>query len=246
VRDHDGHAVANLEKQDFQLFDDGKPVEIAGFSVEKLGGQAIPGRSLPSPDGLKSGAGAATDIAQHLSLIFSTIVQWGGFRILTHMRDAAAKQINGLQPGDRVAIATSSCSVTQDFTNDRPKLLEAVTHLQIAPPQMCRYSAAVVLQLELLKDVVKRMANLPGRRWIRLMSGGFWVRHDDRWNRPTDLSDAAVHAKVVINALDPGGATESTGWGAATTSSGMNGDVQSNFPPRQGNLWVIGGVQRGG
>jgi hypothetical protein len=39
-----------------------------------------------------------------------------------------------------------------------------------------------------------------------------------------------VHAKVVINALDPGGATESTGWGAATTSSGMNGDVQSNFP----------------
>jgi hypothetical protein len=78
VRDHDGHAVANLEKQDFQLFDDGKPVEIAGFSVEKLGGQAIPGRSLPSPDGLKSGAGAATDIAQHFITYFFDDRSMGG------------------------------------------------------------------------------------------------------------------------------------------------------------------------
>jgi VWFA-related protein len=229
VRDRDGHAVANLEKQDFQLFDDGKPVEIAGFSVEKPGSQAIPDRSLPIPNGPKPGAGAATDIPQHFITYFFDDLSMGGFSILTHIRDAAVKQINDLQPGDRVSIATSSCSVTQDFTNDRAKLLEAVSHLQIAPPQMCRYSAAVVLQIELLKDVVKRMADLPGRREILLVSGGFRVRRDDRWNGPADLSDAAVRAKVVINALDPGGATESAGWGAATPGYGKNGDVQSNF-----------------
>jgi len=46
VRDHDGHVVSNLGKDDFQLFTDGKRQEITTFSVENPG-QAAPDRSLP-------------------------------------------------------------------------------------------------------------------------------------------------------------------------------------------------------
>jgi hypothetical protein len=34
VRDSHGKAIAGLKKSDFQLFDDGHPVEIASFTVE--------------------------------------------------------------------------------------------------------------------------------------------------------------------------------------------------------------------
>ena len=35
VRDTQGHAVANLHKEDFQLFQDGKPQEISNFAVRR-------------------------------------------------------------------------------------------------------------------------------------------------------------------------------------------------------------------
>src|ERR1039457_7250598 len=40
VRDRKGHAVGLLVKEDYQLFDRGKPQTISSFSVETLAGQA--------------------------------------------------------------------------------------------------------------------------------------------------------------------------------------------------------------
>src|ERR1700683_459141 len=47
VRDHDGHVVSNLGKDDFQLFDNGKRQQITSFSVEDAGSPVAPDRSLP-------------------------------------------------------------------------------------------------------------------------------------------------------------------------------------------------------
>ena len=42
VRDAQGKAIGTLQKEDFQLFDKGKPQVISKFSVEKAGEAVIP------------------------------------------------------------------------------------------------------------------------------------------------------------------------------------------------------------
>jgi VWFA-related protein len=80
---------------------------------------------------------------------------------------------------------------------------------------VCRVSGADVLQIEVLKNVVKRMANLPGSREILLISGGFGIGSYRSARQLTDVIEAAVRSKLIIDALDTGSRTESAGPGAA-------------------------------
>ena len=141
------------------------------------------------------------------------------------MRDAAARQFGALEPGDRAAIFTSSCRVALDFTNDQAKLQQAVARIELRPAAVCRVSPVQILQVELLKGLVRRMANLPARREIVIVSSGFFVDHD-RSQEPVILMDAAIRSKVVINALDLGESAGNGGGIRDNVGSAIRGQDQ--------------------
>jgi VWFA-related protein len=59
------------------------------------------------------------------------------------------------------------------------------------------------IALGVVRDTIKRMASLPGRRTIVLASPGFLTPEQNR--EKNELFDQAIHAEVVINALDARG-----------------------------------------
>jgi VWFA-related protein len=134
-----GKPVANLEKQDFLLYDKGKLQVISKFSVEKAGVHPI----LPTPQVERS----AEEIAQQpnapgiiapdhfVAYFFDDIhLEFGD---LAQARMAAQKHLaTAIGPSDRAAIYTTSGLTQVDFTDDRDKLNDAL--LKIRPNPIAR------------------------------------------------------------------------------------------------------------
>jgi VWFA-related protein len=140
VRDHNGHAVGNLTKEDFRLLDNGKPQFISRFSVEKPGAPAVlqkePTDLAPQPETKPPEAGAAappTVLADHfVAYLFDDIHVHA--EDIMRARDAAARVIaTSMQPADRAAIYTTSGQVMLEFTDDKAKLQETLARLRPVP-----------------------------------------------------------------------------------------------------------------
>jgi len=129
VRDGNGHAVGNLQKEDFQLFDRGKPQVITRFSVEKAGTPSIPVEQATDAAAPEKPQPPAPAIADHfVAYLFDDVHMNAGD--LLWSRNGAERHINeSLQPNSRVAIFTTSGQVTQDFTDDRDKLHQALARI---------------------------------------------------------------------------------------------------------------------
>jgi len=126
VRDSQGHAVENLRKEDFRLFDNGEEQAITQFGIE-----VHASASSNSPTRAQSGtAEPLSSVPEHfLALYFDDLNL--PFDDVVRARDAADRYLaTTLGPSDRAAIFTSSGSIAVDFTSDLKRLHEALFKLR--------------------------------------------------------------------------------------------------------------------
>jgi VWFA-related protein len=123
VRDAQGRAPAGLTRDDFQLFDGGKPQAVTRFYVETPGDNApranLPGRFV---------AYVFDDL--HFGYPDDPSYE-GGVADMERARDAAWRQIDAsLGRDQRAAIYTTSGQIAVDFTADRERLHKALLSIR--------------------------------------------------------------------------------------------------------------------
>jgi VWFA-related protein len=137
VRDAKGAPVETLRKEDFQLFDRGKPQTISQFSLEKpaLKAAAKPAGTQPETAEKATEEESPSPPStpnRFLGLYFDDVHTT--FEEMGRARDAADHYLtSATQPGDRVGIFTASGQKQLDFTADRAKVHQALFELRPRP-----------------------------------------------------------------------------------------------------------------
>lgn len=263
VRDRAGKAIGNLKKEDFQLFDKGKPQFIARFSMEKASGRPMGAVEASAPKDKSPDTTPPTDTPDRfIAYLFDDV--HSKFTELAQTRDAVRRQIDsGLRTTDRAAIYTTSGQTVQDFTDSRDDLHRALAELRPRPvtgqgtshcPNMTYYMADQMenkhdttvidaatldtmscanmtpdqrqqaqqmaesaarqelnlgdhetrLAMGVIRELVRRMAAMPGQRSIIMLSSGF-LTLPEHFTEKSEIMDRAIKANVLINALDARG-----------------------------------------
>lgn len=121
VRDSRGNAIGTYTKENFQVFDKGKPQEIVRFSLEKAGDLAAKAAKTVDTLPLEGEPAAKFDIPERfIAYVFDDLHL--PFGDLARARDAASRQLAKLTKTDRAAIYTTSGQNQVDFTDDMDKL----------------------------------------------------------------------------------------------------------------------------
>jgi len=138
VRDAQGHAMGNLHKENFEVFDNRKPQVISQFSVEQPGAQVAQESKSSQPIVGEAPAEGSTekrklpDVPErYIAYVFDDVhLKFGDLALA---RAAADRHLATLLPTDRVAIFSTSGQTVLDFTDDRAQLHAALLRLQPRP-----------------------------------------------------------------------------------------------------------------
>jgi VWFA-related protein len=135
VRDSNGKAVAGRKQSDFTLTDEGHPVKIASFIVENSPASPIAAPQAPRiidaslpPEAVVTPMNPPPPPTRYIALFFDDT----SMRMLdvAMARKAAESFVRtSLKPGDKIGIFTTSTTVTLNFTDDVPKLLDTLAQL---------------------------------------------------------------------------------------------------------------------
>jgi VWFA-related protein len=157
VRDTKDRPVGNLRQEDFRLFDDGKPQDILGFTVEagqpNPAPEAAPSAPVPVGNTNPAPSAAAKTVAQRFVILYFDDIHLE-VEGIGRTRDAAWRYVTtAVRPQDRVAIFTATGKDQLDFTDDREKLHDALFRLAPRPhppgtgcPEIGDYEAYLITQ----------------------------------------------------------------------------------------------------
>jgi VWFA-related protein len=142
-----GAAVADLNQDDFTVFDNGKPQKISAFNV--ISSRTAGGRSAPLPPGAVSNRLNTSEPAG------TTIVLYDMLNTVpedqSYGRQALLKYLDTLQRGDQFALYSlgKALSVIQDFTDDPERIRRAARR---ASPEASPDQTADDLTADLLES----------------------------------------------------------------------------------------------
>jgi VWFA-related protein len=119
VRDGKGNTISNLQREDFQIFDQGKPQAITAFAVETRASRKERAEAAAKTQTGVTEAGSDSKTVlpdRFVALEFDDIHLT--MEDAVYSRHAAEQFLDSLAPTDRVGIFTTSGEWTQDFTSD--------------------------------------------------------------------------------------------------------------------------------
>jgi VWFA-related protein len=139
--DKQGHPVKDLQKNDFAIYEDGKPQPVQTFeleSYESIQTEITPGKSGPEPNAATV-SNAARPRMISLVVDDSTITSYEYYPAVAKAMTRFVEQNMG--PSDQVAILAGSGSVQFPFTDNESILLEEIRalfkKLGVPPPAKC-------------------------------------------------------------------------------------------------------------
>jgi VWFA-related protein len=208
VRDSKGQPVSNLKQSDFEIRDNSKRQSVGSFAMQ--GASPPPTALQPTPTQPSEVAASTGNMPpgaqrRFVALFFDDVhTEPGDF---ARVQKAAEQFVQeSLRPEDRVAIFKASENNEVTFTNDQPKLLNAIDELRVHPakntskvtqcPRITDYEAYLIvneLDSEALNMVTQRLQNCvcpppstgacPPPDALRTMANGFaeeaWQVHKD-------------------------------------------------------------------